>query len=85
MPASTNLRMVPVSKPKKVPKAALIAFCEVLPTSNSPMSAPMKGPVIIPQGPMKKPIISPITLPLTPALLPPVFFVPQTGMIKSSS
>lgn len=83
MPASANLRIVPVSKPRKVPKAALIAFCEVLPTSNSPMSAPTKGPAMIPQGPMKKPAISPITLPLTPALLPPVFFVPHTGMMKS--
>lgn len=81
MIATKNLIKVEVKNPKNDPNAARIAVFVSDLLSNSPISAPTKGPIIIPPGmgennPIKRPII----VPIMPDLEPPNFFVPMAGI-----
>jgi len=50
---------------------------------SSPESAPMNGPEISPIGPIKNPSKRPIVAPINPFFVPPSFFNPIIGIIKS--
>lgn len=65
--------------------AALNDFFESCPAIISPTNAPANGPIITPQGPIQKAARNPSVQPHTPYLVPPNFFVPHIGIIKSST
>lgn len=79
-PETISFRRVPNKKPINEPKPDLRATDESFPARISPITAPAKGPIIIPAGGKNtKPAINPNMLPQIPSLLPPNFFVPHTG------
>jgi len=80
-----NFIINPAKNPIRVPKDALNAFLKPRLLINSPESAPIKGPVKIPTGPTKIPIINPIAAPIVPLFVPPSFFKPIIGIIKSKT
>ena len=51
---------------------------------NSPERAPINGPINIPRGPIKTPNNNPIDAPIIPFFVPPSFFKPITGIIRSN-
>ena len=84
--ATINFKKVPVTKPKKEPKAAFKAVLESALLDNSPKYAPTKGPIIIPNGiGAISPIIKPSVVPIIPDLLPPNLLVPIAGMMQSKA
>lgn len=75
---------VPTKNPKNAPKADFKDTDQLLSVwISSPIKAPTKGPQIIPAGPIKNPTIKPIVEPIVALLLPPAFFVMETGKILS--
>ena len=70
-------------KPINDPIAALKAAGPLLLLKTvSPMNAPTNGPMRMPKGiGAIIPTINPIVVPHMPALLPPNFLVPKTGII----
>lgn len=63
---------------------ALIAFLNFKPPKISEDRAPIKGPMSIPNGPIiKRPNSSPIVAPIIPLLVPPNFFKPIRGIMRS--
>jgi len=79
--ATTNFINVEAKNPKNEPKAALTALLKVLLLISSPISAPKKGPIMIPPGiGAISPTINPIEVPIIPARLPPNRFVPIAGI-----
>ena len=72
--------MVPATKPRNDPNPERNATLLFFPATSSPITAPMKGPIIRPNGGKKNiPIIKPIVAPHIPVLEPPSFLVPQMG------
>lgn len=72
---------VEATKPKKEPKAALVAVRESLLLIISPIKAPPKAPRMIPKGiGIKIPTIKPTVAPIMPCLLPPKYFEPRAGI-----
>ena len=65
-------------------EATFRAFRVGVPVLSSPSNAPRKGIMSTPHTPVKNATTKPIVAPLVAALLPPVFFVNQTGAIKST-
>ncbi len=76
----------PAKKPKNAPNADRVACLSVLLASNSPKSAPTKGPIIIP-GKLKMiiPKKEPKNAPATPNLLALYFLAPKVGRMKSKA
>lgn len=82
MTDTTNLRNVEVINPRNEPKAALSAVLESFLFSNSPISAPKNGPMIIPPGiGNMSPAIKPKVVPIMPNFDPPNFLVPMAGIM----
>ena len=78
-----NFIATPAINPISVPRDAFNAFFNPKSFNSSPERAPIKGPVIIPIGPKKNPKKSPIVAPINPFFVPPSFFNPIIGIIKS--
>lgn len=79
-----NLTIVPVNIPTKVPIAGFKDFLISFFWKYSPENAPKKEPKINPKSPpINNPIKSPKEAPIKPLLVPPIFFKPKTGKIKS--
>ena len=80
--ATINFRNEEAIKPRNEPKAALSALSISLRWIISPISAPKKGPIIIPKGiGDNKPTTRPIVVPIIPDRLPPNRLVPSAGII----
>ena len=80
-----SLITVPNKKPTNEPKPERKASFSFLSPTNSPITAPRKGPRTIPQGGKNSPATVPITHPQLPHLVPPAYFVPNIGITKSST
>tara|TARA_B100000787_G_scaffold27284_1_gene18030 strand:- start:5 stop:277 length:273 start_codon:yes stop_codon:yes gene_type:complete len=81
--ATANFIVAEVSRPNREPIEALKAlFVFVLSKSISPIKAPEKAPINIPNGMGEnKPISNPMVVPYAPYLLPPKRFVPIAGIM----
>ena len=78
-----NFSTIPVKKPINAPEACFKAGSICAPETKPPNNAPTNGPRIMPNGPNQNPANNPILEPQTTYLLPPNFFVLQTGKILS--
>lgn len=75
----TTFVNVPAKNPRKLPIADLKALSAGCLLINSPTYAPIKGPIITPNGPKNKPMINPTVEPYEPPLVPPNILVPYIG------
>lgn len=74
---------IPIRNPKTEPIEATKAEAKSFLAINSPISAPKKGPYIIPRGKKNNPIIVPIAQPITPCLEHLSHLAPNEGINKS--
>jgi hypothetical protein len=69
--------MNPTNEPKPERRALDISF----PPINSPITAPRKGPRMMPHGRKNNPRILPAMHPRLPAEVPPLYLLPKRGVI----
>ena len=74
-----NFNSVLAKNPINEPNPEVSALPKSFPPISSPITAPKKGPNIMPKGRKNIPIIVPARQPRLPHLLPPIILLPKEG------